>query len=50
MALVIVKLTFKNRDKSGPGPLSYTSNLDKFLLKAFNRLSHNYEVSELLVV
>lgn len=29
---------------------SYISSLDKFVLKAFNRLSHDYEISGLLVV
>ena len=45
MALAIVKKVFEDQDKSGPGLLSYTLNLDKFLLKAFNKLSHNYKIN-----
>ena len=50
MATATVKKVFENQDNPGPWPLSYTPNLDKFLLKAFNWLSHNYEVSRRLVV
>ena len=50
IAVVIVKKTFKDQDKPDLGPPSYIQNLNKFLLKAFNRLSHNREVSGPLVV
>ena len=50
MAVAIIRKAFKNQDKPGPKPLFYTSNLDKFLLKAFNKLSYNYKVSGPLVV
>lgn len=49
MVVAIVRKAFEDRDKPSPGPPSYTPNLDKFLLKTFNRLSHNYEVSGPLV-
>lgn len=50
MIIVIVRKAFKNWDKPDLGPLVYYSNLYKFLLKVFNRLLYNYEVSRLLVV
>ena len=50
MAAAIVRKAFDDRDKPGPGPPSYTPTLDKFSLKAFNRLSHDREVSGPLVV
>lgn len=50
MATAIVRKVFKNRDRPGSGPRFYSPNLDKFVLKAFNKLSHNCEVSKPLVV
>ena len=49
MAAAIVKKAFENWDKADPGQPFYTPNLDKFLLKIFNRLSHNCKVSRPLV-
>ena len=45
MAIAIVKKLFEEQDKPGLESLSYTPTLDKCLLKSFNRLSHNCEVS-----
>lgn len=50
MVAAIVRKAFEDRDKSGPGLPFYTPILNKFLLKAFNRLSYDCEVSRLLVV
>lgn len=49
MAVAIMRKAFEDRDKSGPGLPSYMPTLDKFLLKVFNRLSHNYKVSRSLL-
>ena len=49
MAAAIVRKAFEDQDKPGPGPPSYTPNLDRFSLKAFNRLSHDHQVSGPLV-
>ena len=50
IAIAIVRKTFEDRDKPGPRPPFYTPNLDKFLLKVFNRLSYNCKVCGSLVV
>lgn len=49
MVATIVKKAFDNQDKLGMRPPFYTSTPDKFLLKAFNRLLYNREVSKPLV-
>lgn len=49
MAVAIIRKALEDQDKPGSGPPSYIPNLDKFLLKAFNRLSHNREVSGLWI-
>ena len=49
MAAAIVRKAFEDRDKPGPGLPSYLPTLDKFLLKVFNKLLHNREVSGPLV-
>ena len=49
MAIAIIRKAFEDQDKANPGPLSYTPNLDKFSLKAFNRLSHNRKISRPMV-
>ncbi len=50
MAESIVRITFNYHDKdSTNSPTNYTPSLDKFALKAFNRLSHDREMSGLLV-
>ena len=49
MATAIVRKAFEDQNKPGFGPLSYMPTLDKFLLKAFNRLSYNCEVNGLLI-
>lgn len=49
MATAIVRKVFEDQDKPGPGLPFYISNLDKLLLKVFNKLLHNCEVSRLLV-
>lgn len=49
MAVAIVKKAFKDQDKPGFRLLFYTLNLNKFLLKAFNRLSYNCKISRQLV-
>lgn len=50
MVAIIVRKVFEDQDKPGSGPLSYMSTLDKYLLKAFNRLINNYKISRPLVV
>lgn len=49
MSVAIVKKAFEDRNKSDSRLPFYTPNLDKILLKAFNRLSYNCEVSRPLV-
>lgn len=50
MAIAIIRNVFEDRDKPGSKPSSYTSNQEKFSLKAFNRLLYNCEICGLLVV
>lgn len=50
MVVAIVKILLENWDKPGLESLFYSSNFNKFLLKTFNRLSHNSKVSEPLVL
>lgn len=50
MATAIGKKTFKDWNKPGPKPLFYMPILDKFLFKAFNRLSHNCKISRPIVI
>lgn len=49
MAATIIKKAFADQDKPNPKTPFYSPNLDKFLLKAFNRLLRNCKVSGLLV-
>ncbi len=50
MVATIVKKAFDDHDKdSTNSPANYTHSLDKFALKAFNRLSHDREISGPLV-
>ncbi len=50
MAAAIVRKAFDNHDKdSTNSSANYTPSLDKFALKAFNRLSHDWEISGPLV-
>ncbi len=50
MAATIVRKAFDNHDNNiATGPSNYTLTLDKFALKAFNRLSHDREISGPLV-
>ena len=49
IAATIIKKAFEDRDKSGSGLPFYMSTLDKFLLKLFNKLFHNCEISGPLV-
>ena len=49
MAVAIVKKGFEDQNKPGLEPSSYTSTLEKFLLKILNRLSHNCEGSGPLI-
>lgn len=50
MTTAIVKKAFENYDKNPiPTSANYTRTLDKFALKAFNKLSHDRKVSRPLV-
>ena len=50
MASAMVKKGFDNHDKDSTfTPANYTPTLDKFALKAFNQLSHDWEISGLLI-
>lgn len=50
MAAAMVRKAFDDHENQlGDGPGMYTPSLDKFALKAFNRLSHDREVSGSLV-
>ncbi len=50
MVAAIVRKAFDDHDNNiTTGPSNYTPTLDKFALKAFNRLSHDREISRPLV-
>ncbi len=50
MTVVMVRKAFDNPDNNiTTCPSNYTPTLDKFALKAFNRLSHDREISGPLV-
>lgn len=50
MIVAIVRKTFDDHNNNiTTAPSNYTPNLDKFALKAVNRLSYNQEISGLLV-
>lgn len=49
MAVAIITKIFEDQIKPGFRPPFYNPNLNKFLLKAFNKLSHDHEVSRALV-
>lgn len=48
-AAIIIKKVFEDQDKPRPEKPFYTSTLNKFLVKAFNKLLLDFEVSRLLV-
>lgn len=50
MEVAIVRKAFDNLDRDLINSLTnYTLSLHKFVCKAFNQLSHDWEISELLV-
>lgn len=49
IATVIIKKIFKNQKKNSFRLSFYSLNIDKFLLKIFNRLSYNYKISKVVI-